>query len=521
MKRLVVALLLLTFVFSGCSGSKKENNDPNATPKPSPLVIDESKLHNNYVIEEVVEDNTKEGLESVIKYPKVSEMFDQELEKRINEAITGRIEKYKEVAMLMGDMTDETTGDAGKVDIEQVMNVSYEVTFRSKYTLSIKLILENYIVGLEDPDEYLESINFNLRNGLQYDLGDVVKKKDKLNPILTKKVKDSGKTLERDITAIEDTQGFYIRENSLVLFFQTIPYTTPDVGPLEFEIPYDEIKDNVKDKKIWEKEPASTSMNEYNNIIDEDTRPLEALSFIDEKIANVNMEEATTMILTFEEIQTRYLEIYEESLIEEGIQNELINVFEYNFDENRIDDIKNEKARSLVREILNGGYSIICVEGSFVPVQNYQVLKKYSDYLQAEIRDFILYKAAESKRIAASDGDYSISWDEIAGNLSTIENYFGKYPSSIKEADMMSEYQFCLHEYLFGFDNKPAFDYKTNKIDEELLDSYRKFVANNKQSETALLLKDYIAIIEKNNNTLTGEIEEYRKSITMDPDVSQ
>ncbi len=521
MKRLVIALLLLTFVFSGCSDTKKENKDPNATPAPSPLVIDESKLNNNYVIDEVMEDNTKEGLESIIKYPKVSGMFDQELEKRINEAITGRIAKYKEVALLMGDMTEGTTGDAGKVEVEQVMNVSYEVAFRSKYTLSIKLILENYILQLEEPDEYFESINFNLRNGTQYDLTDLVKKKDKLNPILTKKVKDSGKTLVKEITALEETQGFYIRENSLVLYFQTIPYTTADIGPLEFEIPYDEIKDNVKDKKIWEKEPASTSMNEYNNIIDEDTRPLEALSFIDEKIANVNSEEATTMILNFEEIQARFLDIYEESLMEEGIQSELIKVFEYNFDQNRVEDIKDEKARSLVREILDGGYSIICVEGSFIPVQNYQVLEKYSQYLQGEIKDFIVYKAAESKRITASDTDYSISWNELAENLSTIESYFGKYPSSIKEAEMMSEYQFCLHAYLFGYDNKPAFDYGTNKIDEELLNSYRKFVADNQQSETALLLKEYIAIIERNSNTLNGEIEEYRKAITMDPDISQ
>lgn len=521
MKRMVVALLMMTLVFSGCAGGKQGDSGNTAiqsTPAPSQLAIDESKLNNDYIIEEVSEDNTKAGLESIIKYPKVSKMADPELEARVNKAITERIEKYKEVADAMGGLTDGTTNED---KIEQVLNVSYEVAFRSKYTLSIKLILENYLVSLEEPDEIIDAINFNLRNGIQYNLKDLVKDKSKLTPILTKKVQESGKTLAQEIKAIEDTQGFYIRESGLVLYFQTIPYTTADIGPLEYEIPYDEMKDMVKDPKIWEKEPASTSMNEYNNVIDEETRPLEALSFIDGKIKNVNREEATTMILSFEEIQSRYLGIYEDSLIDESVQSELFKTFEYNFDQNRIDDVKNEKVRSLVKEILGGGYSIICEEGSFTLIQNYQVLEKYKEVLQDEIKDYISYKASETRRITDIGNGYLTSWNELAENIINIENYLGKYPNSIKESEMTSDYQFYFHAYLFGFDNRPAFSYETNKIDQELLASYKKFVDTNKKSETAMLLKQYISNIENNNNILNAEVENYRKTITEDPDISQ
>ncbi|WP_010681328.1 DUF3298 and DUF4163 domain-containing protein [Acetivibrio cellulolyticus] len=521
MKRLVVALLLLTFVFSGCSGAKQGNKGAEGTPAPAPLVIDESKLNNDYVIEEIKEDNTKEGLESIIKYPKVSNMCDKALEERVNGAFKARIDKYKEVASMMGDVAGDTASGASDVKIQQVLNVSYEVAFRSKYTLSIKLILENYVVNLEEPDEYFEAINFNLRNGTQFELADLVKNKDKLTPLLTKKVKESGKALQKEITALEDNQGFYIKENGLVLYFQTIPYTTANVGPLEFEIPYDEIKDMVKDQKIWEKEPASTSMNEYNNTINEKTRPLEALSFIDGKVKNVNKEEATTMILSFEEIQSRYLSIYEDSLMEESVQSELSKTFEYNFDRNKIGDIKDEKVRSLVKEILDGGYSIVSDEGSYTPIQNYQVLEKYTGNLQDEVKEYIVYKAAESKRMNEMGNGGSTSWSELAQSIITIENYLGKYPNSIKESEMTSDYQYYFHAYLFGFDNSPAFSYETNKIDEKLLNSYRQFVADNKTSETAKILEQYVAIIEKNNNTLCEEIENYRKAITEDPDVSQ
>lgn len=522
MKRLVVALLLMTLVFSGCGKTQNNNkgsNDPTATPPLAPLVIDESKLNNDYVIEEITENNSKDGLESVIKYPKVSKMADSALEERINKAINDRIVRYKDVANQMGGLTDDTgIGDEAKIN--QVLNVSYEVGFRSKYTLSIKLILENYFVDLEEPDEIFESINFNLRNGTRYEkITDVIKDENKLTSLLTKKVKESEKKLKQDITGLEAKQGFYIKDNALVLFFQTLPYTTADIGPLEYDIPYDEIKDIVKDPKVWEAEPASTSMNEYNNIINEETRPLEALSFINGKIKNVNQEEATTMILSFEEIQARYLSIYTDKLSEEKVQSQLFKTFEYNFDQNRPGDIKDEKVRALVKEIIDGGYSIICDEGSFIPIQNYQMLEKYTEFVQDEIKDYIIYKATESKRTASMASGNKISWDELAKSISDIEKYFEKYPNSIKESEISKDYQFYFHAYLFGLDD-PAFSYETKKIDEELLKSYRNFIAKNEKSETSMVLKQYITIVEKNNKTLCKEIEDFRKTITEDPDIS-
>lgn len=520
MKRLVVALLMLALVFSGCSGSKKDNRDntgAKATPTLAPLNIDESKLNNDYIIEEVVEDNTKEGFESIIKYPKVSNMVDSELEARVNDAIKERIQKYKEVALGLGEAADEISDDGSK--IEQVLNVSYEVAFRSKYILSIKLILENYIINFEEPDEIIDSVNFDLRTGLKFNLQDVIKDTNKLNPLLSKKVQESGLTLLQEIKSLEDVSGFYIRESGLVLYVQTVPYTTPDIGPLEFEIPNEDIKDIIKDPKFFEKEPASTSMNEYNNIITEETRPFEALSFIDKKIKTVKQEEATTMILSFEEIQSKYLKVYEASLLDDAIQNELFKTFEYNFEQDKVDKIKDKRVKSLVKEILDGGYTIICEEGSFIPIPNYRVLEKYSGFLQSEIRDYISYKALETERITNILDGYLISWDELAQNIIKIENYLGKYPNSIKESEMINDYQFYFHAYLFGFDNRPAFNYETKKIDDELLSSYKRFVQTNKKSETAMILKEYIQVIEKNDNTLCEEVDKYRRAITEDPGV--
>ncbi|NLL06802.1 MAG: DUF4163 domain-containing protein [Clostridiaceae bacterium] len=519
MKRLLVALLMTTLIFSGCSGANQKDKDNkgvkvSSTPAPVALTIDESKLNNDYIIEEVIEDNTREDLESIIKYPKVSNMADSELEGRVNKAISEKIQRYKEVADSIALMADGISGDDMS---KQVLNVSYEVIFRSKYTLSIKLILENYIIGLEEPDEIFDAINFNLRNGLQYDLKDLLKDTKKLNPILTNKVQQSGVALLKDINSIENINGFYIKDSGLILYAQTIPYTTADIGPLEFEIAYDEIQDNVKDPKVWEKEPASTSMNEYNKIINEETRPLEALSFIEEKIDTVKRDEATTMILSFEEIQSRYLGIYEEKLASEDVQKELINTFGYIFDQKKIDNIKDEEVKRLVKEILDGGYSIIYEESSYTLIQNYQVLERYNHLLQEEIKDYISYKAAETKRMMDLLDGYITSWDELAQSIISIENYIGKYPNPIKESDMASDYQFYFHAYLFGFNNKPAFSYETNKIDNDLLTSYRKFVEDNKKSETAMILKQYLQIIEKNNNMLCEEVENYRKTITADP----
>jgi len=525
MKKLVVALLMLTLVFSGCSGSKQNNGGntggivtPKPTPTLAPLNIDESKLNNDYIIDEVVENNTREGLESVLKYPKVSNMPYPELEARINDAINERLQTYKQTSMYMKEFASEMFDGEDLGD--EVFNLSYEVTFRSKYTLSIKLILENYVVEIEEPDKIIDSINFDLRTGLIFELEDVFEDTSKLNPLLAEKVQESGVKLLKDIKTLEDTSGFYIRDTGLVLYTLTPQYTTPDVGPLEFEIPYGDIEDNIKDKKYWEKEPASTSMNEFINMITEKTRPFEALSFIEEKIGMVRPDEATEMVLTFEEIQSRYLGIYEESLQNGNVQDQLFNTFEYNFDRTGVDKIKDGKVKELVKEILGGGYTIICEEGTFTPIQNYQVLEKYIPFLKGEIGDYISYKAAEAKRITNISDGYITSWDDLAENIIKIENYLGKYPNSIKESEMINDYQFYFHAYLFGFDNKPAFSHENNKIDGELLSSYKKFVKDNEKSETAMILKQYIQIIERNGNTLSDEVENYRKTITEDPNIT-
>jgi hypothetical protein len=60
----------------------------------------------------------------------------------------------------------------------------------------------------------------------------------------------------------------------------------------------------------------------------------------------------------------------------------------------------------------------------------------------------------------------------------------------------------------------PAFDYATNKINDELLQSYKEFVSVNSNSETAKIIEGYLEVLERNNYTLCEEVEEYRKSFS-------
>jgi hypothetical protein len=157
---------------------------------------------------------------------------------------------------------------------------------------------------------------------------------------------------------------------------------------------------------------------------------------------------------------------------------------------------------------------VINVEGSFMPVQDYTVLEKYSENLPDDIGDYIKIKAHESLQLKELNMNSLVSWDGISERITELEGFIGNYPDSIKESSVNKHYLYYLYQYLFGFDNMPAFNYETNKIDEKLVESYKRFTTNNTNSETSKMIGDYLAMVESSGYVLNDEIDNYRKQVT-------
>lgn len=494
MKKLVLFVFLLSVALMGCSGGGEEDKNK----------LQASELTDKYQVESKTEEYPNGDLLSTITYPVVKDLVDKRIEEKINGKLGESIERYKQLTSLGEDL-----------GIKETVKIWYEVHLKTKEKLSIKVYVTSEMPEDNYSDTSIDLFNFDLNSGENMDLADLFKKNSKydkkLNSILKDKFKNLGFQTKKEFGGITENQAFYLKGSSLVILFQSLDYTDDPNQPIEFEIPLEDLKDILKSPPEENKQSNNTIDN-YNNIINNETKPFEALFFVEDNIGDVTKDHAATLILSFEEIQKKFLSIYEESLFKDEIQMKLVDTFEYNFDGNRIGEINDKDLVMLLKEIINGGYIITNVEGSFMPVQDYTVLEKYNNYLPEDIRDYIDIMADESRQFKELGTGAIISWSDMEDNVIKVEQYMSKYPNSLKEYEVSKQYMNYLRMYLFGFDS--AFDYETNKIDDELLKSYRNFVSNNENSETAKMIEDYVSILEKNDYMMCEEVDSFRKSVT-------
>jgi len=222
-KKLVICMLLLSFVFVGCSGDKKEK-------------LQASELTDKYQLVAQSEQLSEGESTMSISYPKVTDLIDKRIEDKVNETIKNRVEQYKELSGLGEDL-----------GIKETTNVRYEVPYKSKEKLSIKFYIESQMEG-EMTDVIIDTYTFDLNSAEDMMLPELFKNKkykEKINSFIKEKFENLGIETLREFEGIEEEgQGFYLKGNNLVIYFQSLDYTKDQ--PLEFEIPFDDLKDILK-----------------------------------------------------------------------------------------------------------------------------------------------------------------------------------------------------------------------------------------------------------------------------------
>ena len=79
------------------------------------------------------------------------------------------------------------------------------------------------------------------------------------------------------------------------------------------------------------------------------------------------------MILSFEEIQEKYISVYEEILTVNQVQQKLFEVLKH-IDKSKVNELEDADLEALLNEIINGGYMILNLEGLLTNSSGYRVL---------------------------------------------------------------------------------------------------------------------------------------------------
>lgn len=239
----------------------------------------------------------------------------------------------------------------------------------------------------------------------------------------------------------------------------------------------------------------------------------EIIGFIDEKINKLSTIEGDKMISDLEKNLEKGLESQTDNLFKLDSNGELIQISnELFFPEDKIKDIKDEKLREEVERLFNNKYKLINLEAEYYPIIDYEKLKRYNDNISPEFKDYIAIKALDSNMPVAIDGGLYINHDDLSDRILKIEEFLQKYSGGQRQEEMLKEYRNKLSIYMTGIPNTTIADRDTNKIDDDILKSYKK-TADVKDSVTAFIMRKYINIIEENEFVINNVVKESTLSL--------
>lgn len=250
-------------------------------------------------------------------------------------------------------------------------------------------------------------------------------------------------------------------------------------------------------------------MKDFSNIVEGKSGPDKVVAFIDEQIKKFTDIEGDKMISELEKILENSLESITDNILNLDTEEELMSIAgnELFFPEDKVQDIKNDKLREEIIKVLDSKYKLISVEGNYYPIVDYEKLKEYNKYISPELKDYISIKSMDSNAPMAIDAGLYISYDELSQRILKTEDFIQKYSGGQRHEEMLKAYRNKLTIYLSGMDNTPIVNSETKKINDVVLESYKK-TANTKDKVTGFIVRKYVKIIEKNNYIIDEKTKE-------------
>ena len=256
-----------------------------------------------------------------------------------------------------------------------------------------------------------------------------------------------------------------------------------------------------------------TIMDDFETLLNNDNDLIRVIKFVDNNISLVSHENASTMVNKLEELQKGYFSKIEEKFYSNDIQKKLMNENITVSDLNAINNINDAELKQLLTEIRENGFKIDTAEGMYYPIVNYEFIKKYSDYVTEDIKEYIEIMTKESLQAPSKDAGLVITWDEILNRALRQEKFINDYPTSDKINDIKVLYKRYVWFLLYGTDNTPLFSYDKKILVSEAKEAYTNGISSNEQSELQKALSEFLEALNNNNYKITKTVEAKRDSL--------
>lgn len=264
---------------------------------------------------------------------------------------------------------------------------------------------------------------------------------------------------------------------------------------------------NGEIEEVEEDEKAQI-MEDFFDLV-EDNDSLRIKEFIDENIEKLSQLEGNQMIDNLEKSLEDNLADATDRLLTKDENGELMDIAGEDsfFPMEKVSQIKNEELKREVTTLFDTMYKLVNLEGDFYPIVDYARLQEYNNYVTDEWKEYLAVMAMDSTNLAFVDGSLAISYDNLANRILKTENYLNKYLDSSRQEKMIDNYHNKISLYLKGVDNTPIADLTSNRIYDDILDSYI-ITSHNEGYITANILGRYVEVIVDNKKIIDDEILE-------------
>jgi len=255
---------------------------------------------------------------------------------------------------------------------------------------------------------------------------------------------------------------------------------------------------NIEDAPGGEQGASSEAlMAEFKKLADEAAEAKELTAYFDQHAAEVNEETADAMFTVLEQYYARDLQVSNDAFFQPGVQEAFADAG-YVPAEEMAAKVNDSKVKALIETKLAGRYKLETSEGVYYLIVDYGALSNaYGDFLSADLRQYVRFKAMESDAKTMSDAAVVISWDELAARALAGEAYLQANKDGQRRTEVLQQYVNYMQLYVFGGDNTPIFDFETYKVTDEVKQSYEHTVSSHPDTVTASLIQQYLDILQR------------------------
>ena len=161
----------------------------------------------------------------------------------------------------------------------------------------------------------------------------------------------------------------------------------------------------------------------------------------------------------------------------------------------------------MLKRINHYGYKFDMIEGVvLVSIADPKfILNNLSGIISQALKSYITKVIEEIDTAGNSDDAPVISPDDLANRLFWWESFINNNQDFFLIDDCFQTYDGYLYTLMLGTDKNPAFNYDSQKLNENFKKVYEKIVNNHKRTGAADVIERYYNILKKNNFVINKE----------------